>query len=240
MRNHIIFFSGGKASFAVADWVKRNHPTDNILLYFTDTQWEDEDLYRFINEASDKLELPMLTHSAGINPMELMFEKKLVFNSMIGDCSRVLKIKVASDFLKKGVKPEIEEWRNQHLLKSKDFITDATLYFGIDWTEMHRQDAIVKNWAPFKVGMPLVDNIVYPDDILKGYNIRQPRMYDWGFSHNNCAGRCVKAGQGHYRNFKDKLPAQFQKIVEQEHYIKIYVSSYRYIIDDKVDRKSTR
>src|SRR5690625_3161313 len=108
MRNHIIFFSGGKASFAVADWVKRNHPTDNILLYFTDTQWEDEDLYRFINEASDKLELPMLTHSAGLNPMELMFEKKLVFNSMIGDCSRVLKMKVARDYLKKGIVPEID------------------------------------------------------------------------------------------------------------------------------------
>src|SRR5690606_13637332 len=102
MRNHIIFFSGGKSSFAVADWVKKRFPDDNILLYFTDTCWEDEDLYRFINEASDKLQLPLLTHRMGITPMQLMFEKKLVFNSRIGDCSKILKMKVAADFLKRG------------------------------------------------------------------------------------------------------------------------------------------
>lgn len=60
MRNHIIFFSGGKSSFAVADWVLSQHPEDNILLYFTDTKWENEDLYRFINESSDKLKLPRI------------------------------------------------------------------------------------------------------------------------------------------------------------------------------------
>lgn len=49
IKNHIIFFSGGTASFAVAAWVKKKHPNDNILLYFTDTLWESEDLYRFNN-----------------------------------------------------------------------------------------------------------------------------------------------------------------------------------------------
>lgn len=76
MQNHIIFFSGGKASFAVADWVQTNFPNDNIVLYFTDTLWEHKDLYRFIEEASDKLRLPLLNHSAGLNPLQLMFEKK--------------------------------------------------------------------------------------------------------------------------------------------------------------------
>lgn len=135
MRNHIIFFSGGKSSFSVADWVKTNYPSDNIVLYFTDTLWENFDLYRFIDEASDKLQLPMLIHSAGLNPVELMFERKLVFNSMIGDCSKVLKIRVASDFLKKGQRPAIEKWRNKQYLKADDFVTEATLYFGIGFEE---------------------------------------------------------------------------------------------------------
>ena len=43
MRNHIIFFSGGKSSFAVADYVKEKYPEDNIVLYFTDTLWPDLD-----------------------------------------------------------------------------------------------------------------------------------------------------------------------------------------------------
>ncbi|WP_342576568.1 phosphoadenosine phosphosulfate reductase family protein [Paenibacillus sp. FSL M8-0142] len=227
--NHIIFFSGGKASLAVADYVKTTYPDDNILLYFTDTLWENEDLYRFINEASDKLQLPMLTHSAGLNPIQLMFEKKMVYNSMIGDCSKMLKMKVAKDFLKKGIRPPVEEWRNRQHLKHENFVTDATLYFGIGFDEMHREPAIRKNWQPFKVEMPLIDHNIYKDEILKKYGIRQPILYDYGFSHNNCNGRCVKAGQGHYKLLKEQMPDVFQKIMEQEHHLKICVSAYRYI-----------
>jgi 3'-phosphoadenosine 5'-phosphosulfate sulfotransferase (PAPS reductase)/FAD synthetase len=78
MKNRIIFYSGGRASFAIADYVKTHFPDDNIVLYFSDTLWEDEDLYRFLNEGADKLELPLLTHIAGVNPLELSFESKLV------------------------------------------------------------------------------------------------------------------------------------------------------------------
>lgn len=234
MNNHIIFFSGGKASFAVADWVQAQYPDDNILLYFTDTLWEHKDLYRFINEASDKLRLPMLTHSAGLNPMQLMFEKKLVFNSRIGDCSKLLKMRVARDFLMKGLRPPNEKWRNREYLRQEDFVTGGTLYFGIGFDEMHRQPAIVKNWAPFRVEMPLIENNIWTDKILLKHGIRQPRMYDHGFSHNNCNGRCVKAGQGHYKLLKEKMPEVFQKIMEQEHHLWNYVSAYRYLKDSEL------
>lgn len=229
MRNHIIFFSGGKASLAAADYVKMMYPDDNILLYFTDTLWESEDLYRFINEASEKLQLPLLIHSAGLNPIQLMFEKKLVFNSMIGDCSKILKMRTTADFLKKGKKPPVEEWRNVQYLKNDDFITDATLYFGIGFDEMHREAAITRNWQPFKVEMPLIEHNIYKDEVLKKYGIRQPILYDYGFSHNNCNGRCVKAGQGHYKLLKQQMPDVFKKIMEQEHHLRICVSAYRYI-----------
>lgn len=235
MKNHIIFFSGGKSSFSVADYVKTNFPDDNIVLYFTDTRWENDDLYRFIYQASDRLQLPMLTHSSGLNPIELMFEKKLVFNSMIGDCSKILKMKVSRDFLKKGIKPEIEKWRNKEYLKDENFTENAILYFGIGWEEMHREAAIRKNWKPFEVAMPLIDNVIDNDEILRKYNLRQPILYDLGFSHNNCNARCVKAGQGHYKNLLEKMPDVFEKIMEQEHYIKLYVSSYRYIKEMKSD-----
>lgn len=166
--------------------------------------------------------------------MELMFEKKLVFNSMIGDCSKILKMKVSRDYLKKGLVPPIEKWRNKQYLKSDSFIEDATLYFGIGFEEMHREGAIRKNWQPFKVEMPLIENIIDNDEILKKYNLRQPILYDMGFSHNNCNARCVKAGQGHYKNLLAKMPDVFNEILIQEHYIKLYVSSYRYLIDEKV------
>lgn len=227
--NHIIFFSGGKSSFSAADWVKTHYPEDNIVLYFTDTLWEHEDLYRFIDEASDKLQLPLLTHSMGVNPVQLMYKEKVIYNSRIGNCSKILKMRVASRYIRKGSKPPIEKWRNREYLKDEDFRTGATLYFGIDWTEAHRQEAIVRNWKPYKVEMPLIDNAIDNNAVLRKYGIRQPKLYDLGFAHNNCAGRCVKAGQGHYKHLSEQMPDVFQEIMEQEHHLRMYVSSWRYI-----------
>ncbi|MDE3837913.1 hypothetical protein C0966_00630 [Bacillus methanolicus] len=223
MQNHIIFFSGGKSSFSVADYVKTNFPDDNIILYFTDTLWEDEDLYRFIYEASDKLKLPLLTHSRGITPPQLMVLQRFMANSRVGTCSKELKMKVAANYLKKGVVPEIEKWYNKHFLKSDDFVKDATLYFGIGFEEMHRQRPIVENWKPFKVEMPLIDNIIDNDEALRKYNIRQPRLYEMQFAHNNCKGRCVKAGQGHFKNLLMKDKKTFFELMEQEIVISEYI-----------------
>lgn len=234
MNNRCIFFSGGKSSFAIADYVKTHFPEDNIVLYFTDTLWEDEDLYRFIYEAADKLELPLLMHTHGNNPLTLMFEQKLIFNSLIGECSKKLKMEVAADFLKKGKKPLLESWRNKRFLKNDDFITDATLYFGINFEELHREDSIVKNWKPFKVEMPAIYNVINNDEALKKHHIRQPALYDLGFTHNNCSGRCVKAGQKHFKTLRKSRPEVYYKLLEQEHYLKICVSAYRYITNKKV------
>lgn len=223
MQNHIIFFSGGKSSFSVADFVKTNFPNDNIVLYFTDTLWEDEDLYRFIYEASDKLELPMLIHSRGITPAQLMVQQKFMANNRVGTCSKELKMKVSAQFLKKGIVPEIEKWHNKHFLRKDDFISEATLYFGIGFEEMHREGPIRANWKPFRVEMPLIDNIIDNNQILKKYGIKQPRMYDMQFSHNNCKGRCVKAGQGHFKNLLMKDEKTFNELMEQEIIISEYI-----------------
>jgi hypothetical protein len=223
MDNHIIFFSGGKSSFAVADYVKTHHPDDCILLYFTDTLWEDEDLYRFIYEASDKLELPLLYHSRGITPPQLMVMERFMFNSRVGNCSKKLKMKVSADYLKKGIVPEIEKWYNKDFLKQENFVTNATLYFGIGWDEAHREGPIKENWKPFKVEMPLIENMIDNNQILAKYDIRQPRLYDQNFVHNNCAGRCVKAGQGHFKNLLMKKEDMFKELMEQEIIISEYI-----------------
>jgi hypothetical protein len=241
LKNHIIFFSGGLSSFTVADFVKEQYPNDNIVLFFTDTLIENSDLYRFIKEVSDKLELPMLTHSMGLTPIQLMFEQKVVFNNRIGNCSKYLKMKVAADYLKKGIVPAIEYWRNQQYLKQEDFITDATLYFGIDFKEAHRIVGIEKNWSnpnsakPFKVSFPLVDYFIDNESVLAKWDIEIPLLYKYGFSHNNCNGMCVKAGLSHYKRLRSKMPEVFQEAAEQEHYIKLYVSEYHYIKNLEVD-----
>lgn len=229
MKNHIIFFSGGKSSFSVAHLVKKRFPNENILLYFTDTLWEDEDLYRFIYEASDKLQLPMLYHCIGLTPPQLMAKERFMYNSRVGNCSKKLKMEPAAKFFKKGIKPPIEKWYNEQFLKvpidplSKDFVSNTIVYFGIGWDEMHREGAIKKNWTPFEVQMPLIDEIIDNEEVLKLYGIRRPRLYDMGFVHNNCKGRCVKAGQGHYKNLLMKDEKTFKEVKEQEIIISEYI-----------------
>lgn len=45
-----------------------------------------------------------------------------------------------------------------------------------------------------------VQNETVPkEEILNVWGVKLPRMYDLGFSHANCAGRCIKAGKSHYR-----------------------------------------
>lgn len=222
----IVFFSGGLTSFAVAHSIKDDKP----LLYFTDTKWEDEDLYRFIYEASDKLKLPLLIHSMGIDPVELMIKQRIIFNSRIGNCSAILKMKVASDFLKKGKKPQIEEWYNKQYLPTYfDFDKVNELYFGIGFDEFHRVGAIKKNWQPYDVKFPLVESIFNYDELLAQYGIKKPRMYLKGFTHNNCKGRCVKAGKGHYKLLYNEDKETFNEINQIEHYLSIYVGAYHYL-----------
>lgn len=226
MINRIVFFSGGLSSFAVAHNLKINYPKDNIVLYFTDTLWEDEDLYRFINEASDKLELPLLTHSMGIDPVMLMIKQRIIFNSRMGNCSAILKMKVAKDFIKKGIKPKIESWRNKQYLLNEAFTKDAVLYFGIDFTEIHRVKAIKENWLPYETEFPLIKTFMDFDELLDRYHIAKPRMYLKGFTHNNCKGRCVKAGKGHYKLLFNEDRETFNQIMMIEQTLSRYVGAY--------------
>lgn len=220
----LVFFSGGLASFAVAHSIKDEKP----LLYFTDTLWEDEDLYRFIYEVSDKLKLPMLIHSMGIDPVELMIKQKIIFNSRMGNCSTILKMKVSADFLKKGKKPKVEKWYNkQYLQGSIDEVEDV--YFGIGYDEFHRVAAIKKNWQPFNVKFPLVESNFDYDELLSLYDIKKPVMYLKGFTHNNCKGRCVKAGKGHFKLLYNEDRETFEEIKMIEHWLSLYVGAYHWL-----------
>jgi len=43
-----------------------------------------------------------------------------------------------------------------------------------------------------------------------------PRLYDLGFSHNNCGGGCVRAGQGQFKHLLDVMPKRFAIWEEKE------------------------
>ncbi|WP_144240485.1 hypothetical protein [Paenibacillus sabinae] len=201
--------------------------TDDMVLLFTDTLIEDKDLYRFMIESAAYLfKLPKPLHlisrcssipdvdkdidvrkvylaelaaattayipqlrwiSDGREPWEVFRDRRWIGNSRVAQCSEELKQKLSRNWVKDRYKPG-----------------DAVIYFGIDWTEMHRIEGIEKGWSPYECRFPMTEQpYLYKSDMLHGlkrYGIKAPRLYNMGFAHNNCGGFCVRGGQGHFIN----------------------------------------
>ncbi len=210
---HIVFYSGGLGSWATAKRVVQAEGAENVICMFTDTLIEDEDLYRFLLETTQdiygvdnsdliekargivpvshetmderKRQLTELAAEAsernpnfvwindGRDPWDVFFDVRFLGNSRLAQCSHELKQKQSAKWLKERYTPE-----------------ECVLYLGIDWTEEHRTKAPRKNWAPYEVRYPMCEEpLLTKIDVAKALvesGIEQPKLYDLGFSHNNC------------------------------------------------------
>lgn len=245
---HIIFYSGGLGSWMTAKRVIEKHGKESVLLLFTDTLMEDEDLYRFLVETAgeiygyDKPELVKMVNNLfgiedheqkkkaiielgkatreaypnfvwiadGRDIWEVFFDVRYLGNSRTAPCSHILKQKTAKKYITENFRPE-----------------ECILYLGIDWTEEHRTKAPVKHWAPYTVKFPLCDEpLVDKEDAkreLKKIGIELPRLYKMGFSHNNCGGFCVRAGQGHFATLLEQMPERYFYHEQKEQEIREYL-----------------
>src|SRR5690606_6302278 len=96
---HIIFFSGGVGSYFAAKRVIERYGNQDVILLFTDTKMEDQDLYRFIEEASQKLGSTLVKIADGRTPWDVAFDKRFLPNSRIAPCSHALKQQVARKYI---------------------------------------------------------------------------------------------------------------------------------------------
>ena len=180
----VVFFSGGLSSYLAAKRCVEEYGVDNVVLYFTDVMYEHGTLYSFIDAAARKLGCWFVVECRGKTPFDVFKEVKLMGNTRIDPCSRVLKRELS------------------HVLVEFDCDDDTILCIGYDWTEQSRIDKAIDNWAYNKVIFPMAD----APYLTKKQMIEEvmddgliiPYLYTIGMAHNNCAGFCVKAGQGHY------------------------------------------
>lgn len=200
---HIVFYSGGIGSYATAKRVIEKQGKENVILLFTDTLIEDEDLYRFIDESVKQLGAEYIRLEDGRTPWEVFKDVRYLGNSRLAQCSHLLKQKPADKWLKANFKPD-----------------ECVLYLGIDWTEEHRTKAPVKNYAPYKVEFPMCEEpYITKDEMiseLESLGIKQPRLYERGYSHNNCGGFCVRAGQGHFAHLLKDNPELYKYHEQKE------------------------
>lgn len=208
---HVVMFSGGVGSYAAAKRVAQRHGTADMVLLFTDTRTEDPDLYRFIGEAAADVGAPLVTIADGRTIWELFRDVRFLGNSQVAPCTTRLKRDVADKWLAENCDP-----------------AHTTCYVGIDWTEAHRFDGTPTRkglrrakaemgWrfeapmceAPFLAKWQMMR-------MLDDAGIRPPAMYADGFSHNNCAGTCVKAGIGHWTHLWRTRPATYLRAEREE------------------------
>ena len=202
---HVVMFSGGIGSWACARRVAEKYGTDDLVLLFTDTKSEDEDLYRFLYQASANVGGKLVVLEDGRDLWEVFWDMKFLSNSRVDNCSHYLKRLPAKKWLKENCDK-----------------ADTVIYVGIDWTEIHRFDRLKKikdkeGWtyeAPMTVAPYLDKNEMI--ELLKAEGIEPPRLYAMGFAHNNCGGFCVKAGQGHFANLLKQLPELYKYHEDRE------------------------
>jgi hypothetical protein len=235
---HIVMFSGGIGSWGAAKMVAQKFGTENLYLLFTDVKGnaqsphigEDEDTYRFLDDAVANIGGNYIYINEGRDIWEVFKDKRFLGNSRLANCSHLLKQKPARAWLDANCDPE----------------TDI-VYVGIDWTETHRLPAIERNYKPFKAVAPLAiphylsaNNPAYleKDELIKWAQeegLTPPRLYSLGFAHNNCGGGCVRAGQGQFKKLLDVMPDRYATWEAKEQEMRDYLGKDVAILSEVVD-----
>jgi 3'-phosphoadenosine 5'-phosphosulfate sulfotransferase (PAPS reductase)/FAD synthetase len=203
--NHIVFVSGGKASFELLRRVINRYGKSNTVAIFADTKTEDLDLYRFLDDIEHALNIEIVRLADGRTVWELFNEIGLMGNSQKDPCSRILKREIMMDYLQANYSPD-----------------DTVVHLGLDWQEEHRIKRVRKNYesigyrSEFLLAEPPYQ---WGDQYLQSIRemgIEPPRLYLMGFEHNNCGGTCVKAGQAQWANVYHSLPERFARWEKNE------------------------
>lgn len=195
---HVVLFSGGIGSWAAAKRVAGHIDImgGELILLFTDTKMEDEDLYRFIREAADNVGGELVVIADGRDVWQVFFDEGMIGNTRADICSRILKRDLARAWIEEHVDP-----------------LDSMLYMGIDWSELHRYERARPRWKPYDMRAPLTEPpyLTKPELIAWAAEegLKPPRLYDMGFPHNNCGGFCVKQGHAAFANLLQQMPDRF-------------------------------
>lgn len=197
MPARVVQFSGGIASWAVAQRVAARHGTHDMILLFANTQIEDDDLYEFVETSAAQLGVPLVEVADGRTPWEVFEDKQIIGNSRLAPCSYALKILPCRRWLTDNTDPD-----------------DTVLYIGIDNSvrDQRRAPAILRGWQPWQVELPLLDEPDLTKDAMlaeaRALGLAPPKAYSQGWEHANCGQLCVRGGQKHWlrtlRYFPDR------------------------------------
>jgi hypothetical protein len=215
-------FSGGIGSWAAARRIVDEHGPENVLCLFTDVLGEDEDTYRFIDDAIADLGCEYVRLADGRDIWQVFKDRRFLGNSRQANCSAELKQRPAHAWVRANYAPE----------------TDVII-IGIDWTETHRMPAVVRAYAPYRVEFPMTQQPYMGKAEMIGWAIERglkpPRLYSMGFAHNNCGGGCVRAGQAQFAHLHRVMPERFAEWEANEADVAAYLGKDVAILSEVVN-----
>jgi hypothetical protein len=211
-------FSGGVCSWAAAKRVVAANGTKDTALLFADTKMEDEDLYRFLEEAAENVGAPLFKIADGRTPWEVMRDHRCIAKPRMDMCSRELK------------RDLLDKWRTEY-----GAVESTTIYLGLDWTEEHRLKRVQNLCAPWRYAGPMTQapflSKAQMIAWLEQEGIKPPRLYAMGFPHNNCGGFCIKAGQAHFAHLLKTMPERYLYHEGKEEEMRQMVGDYSILRD---------
>jgi len=215
-RDRIVLFSGGLGSFEVARRVLARIPKSRVRLWFFDTLIEDHDLYRFLTDAEILLGKAVERYTDGRNPWEVFRDKRFIGNTRVCPCNWVLKIQML-----------------RRLLRQSYPSGDAVLCFGLGESEGRRITSVSVRWKAqgYDCEFPLVGEVYPPAPSV--HTPKRPRLYELGFSHNNCGGACVKAGIRQWTQLLRVFPERYRWHEEQEEQTRLAIGKDIAILRDR-------
>lgn len=245
MTHHVVMFSGGLGSWATAREVLtgRADASDRLTLLFADVggdnrrphSGEDEDTYRFIQDAADDVirrahildvHAELVTVRDGRDIWQVFKDDRFLGNSRLANCSKYLKQIPCRNWLDANADPD-----------------DSVVYVGIDWTETHRLPAIERSYLPYRALAPLAEPPYLTKEQVRDFaersGLRIPRLYLAGFPHNNCGGGCVRAGQAQFALLLREHPERYRAWEANEQELRDHLDADVSILRDRIGGTST-
>jgi 3'-phosphoadenosine 5'-phosphosulfate sulfotransferase (PAPS reductase)/FAD synthetase len=202
---YAVSLSGGLASALAAERAISRYGREAVLLWFADTQEEDEDLYRFLHDLMARWGGLLYYYTDGRRPLDIAEEKQIIPCNQLAPCSFELKVRPYRTFIQAmrelpTVMIGLDYWESRRLKTTRTSyakaIPEAIVEYPLLWPQVERR--------------PLVQ--VCRDD----WQIEPPRLYVLGFPHNNCGGACVRQGRGEWERLYKHFPERYAAREEWE------------------------
>jgi hypothetical protein len=198
---YVVSVGGGLSStLALPMRILAEHGRENVDFVMCKLPNEDSDVWRLVDAVERTLDISITMIGQLKTPWDIFFELGYI-NPVNGHgradpCSKILKRECFAEYIQ------------QHYDQR-----DTTICLGITAHEYSdRWFHIHKNWTKrgWIVEAPLAhDKSITREAMMDDCHHRfgfVPRLYRYGFDHNNCGGACIKAGQAQWARLLYYLP----------------------------------